>query len=98
MQRDGALHEFGPDREGGFGPLDLEFSVIVEADPNDAQKIRGETGEPAIRRVGTGFSRRDRREAASAHPGAVPLRITSCSISTKAALTRGSSTGFVSGF
>ena len=32
-----------------FAPFDFELSVIVEADPDDAQQVRGEPGEPAIR-------------------------------------------------
>ncbi len=67
----GGLHELGPDGQRGMCALEAEVGVVVEADPDDAQQIVGEAGEPAVV-VGAGLAARGLGELmreASADPG-----------------------------
>src|ERR1700690_669291 len=49
-QSDSAFHEFRPDRSGGLAAGEAEVAIVVKADPDDAEKIGGEAGEPAVAR------------------------------------------------
>src|SRR5260370_34484447 len=49
-QRRGAKHEVGPDGRGRRAARQPQIALIVEADPDDAKQIRGETREPAVGR------------------------------------------------
>src|SRR5258708_6707163 len=49
-QRRGAKHEVGPDGRGRRAARQPQIAIIVEADPDDAKQIRGETREPAVAR------------------------------------------------
>ena len=97
-QCDGALHELGPDRKGGLGPS--SSSGRLSSKPTQTMHRRSEVkpanqplvgSVPVLPAAGT-IKPRPRT------PAAVPLRITSCSISTRTAVTRGSRTAFTCGF
>jgi hypothetical protein len=47
-EQDRALHELGPYGSRGVSAFDLDVGVIVVADPDDADKVRGIAGEPGI--------------------------------------------------
>src|ERR1700746_1061067 len=47
-QRGGANHEVGPDGGCGGASGEAQIVVVVEADPDDADQIAGESGEPAV--------------------------------------------------
>src|SRR5580700_8655887 len=49
-ERDGALHEFSPDRSGGLAAGESEVAVVVKSDPYNAKQIGGESCEPAVMR------------------------------------------------
>ena len=73
-----ALHEFRPDRQCGFRAFEIQVLRVVEADPDDADQLRGEAGEPAVPRS-AGFTRCRQGESPRPRtPAAVPLRMTSC--------------------
>src|SRR6202011_4066035 len=44
----GAAHEFGPNRERGFGAFELDIAIVVKADPDYADQLAGEAREPAV--------------------------------------------------
>ena len=73
-QRDGALHELGPDGRGGVGALERlgevvrNVGVVVVADPDDAEQVGGVAGEPGVVR-GAGFASGGSGESACAHRG-----------------------------
>ena len=69
---DGALHELGPDGSGGMSAFDLDVGVVVVADPDDADEVRGVAGEPGVV-AGAGLAGGRGGEAMAANgSGAVP--------------------------
>src|SRR5262249_26762784 len=63
-QRGRSIHEISPNRRRGRAPGQTQVAVVVESDPNHANKIRCETGKPAIARS-SGFARSGQRKSAS---------------------------------
>src|ERR1700722_1819347 len=49
-QCNGALHKLTPNRRRSRAPSQSYIAVIVKSNPNDAEKVRGVTGEPAVAR------------------------------------------------
>src|SRR5579884_4222842 len=47
-QRDGALHEIGPDGSRGLHSLELDVRIVIISDPDDAQQVRRISSEPCI--------------------------------------------------
>jgi hypothetical protein len=42
------LHELYPDRQGAVGSFQHEIPIVVEPQPNHANKFRCETGKPPV--------------------------------------------------
>src|SRR5579871_194329 len=62
-----SLHEFGPNRQCAARSLEFNVAIVVEADPNHADQLGGETGEPTVVR-GAGLAGRWQNESARPHP------------------------------
>ena len=53
-----ALHEFGPDRQGGMRTFEPQLAVVVKAHPDCANQLGRKANEPAVvRRAGLARSR-----------------------------------------
>src|SRR5437764_14581576 len=60
------FHKLGPDWKRRFGAFKLQVLIIIKANPDDAQQLRGKSSEPSILER-TRFSCGRKREAATSH-------------------------------